>query len=134
MVSELYFISDSTGYWNLFRLAADDCIIPVYTPAADMCGPLWQFGFPAFAFVPGSSHPFACVFLFRHADSPYILCTHSAKLLKLDVRSGIAEELAQFSQLTWISGRPGGRYASFHAGSSLHPGTRACCVSYGGAG
>jgi dipeptidyl aminopeptidase/acylaminoacyl peptidase len=40
---QLYFVSDRTGWWNLYRLG-DDGPMPVCPMAAEFAGPAWAFG------------------------------------------------------------------------------------------
>ena len=72
---ELYFVSDRSGWWNLYRLGGDDAeaLCPM---AEEFAGPAWLFGFTYYAVV----------------DAGHILCLHrhagTAKLGKLDVGTG----------------------------------------------
>ncbi|MGH8230163.1 MAG: S9 family peptidase, partial [Steroidobacteraceae bacterium] len=44
----LYFVSDRSGWWNLYRLAARR-VEPVYPIEADIAGPLWTLGQSSYA-------------------------------------------------------------------------------------
>ena len=46
----LHFVSDRTGWWNLYR-AGDDGVAPVCPMEAEVGGPSWQFGGRAWVFV-----------------------------------------------------------------------------------
>lgn len=41
---ELYFISDRTGFWNLYRLGTDGQVAPVLKVDAEFGGPAWMLG------------------------------------------------------------------------------------------
>jgi hypothetical protein len=45
----LHFVSDRTGWWNLYRWR-EQCIEPLYEMAADFGRPQWQFGMSTYAF------------------------------------------------------------------------------------
>jgi hypothetical protein len=40
---QLYFVSDRTGWWNLYR-GADSGPVPVCPMSAEFAGPAWTFG------------------------------------------------------------------------------------------
>ena len=48
----LYFISDRTGFWNLYRWSGE-AGEPVLAKAAEFAGPLWVFGQSNYALLPG---------------------------------------------------------------------------------
>jgi len=76
----LYFISDRSGWWNLYRCGADG-IEPVLARAADFGKPHWQFGTRTYGF----------------ADATTIICSWaedgSWKLGRLDLRTAKLSEL-----------------------------------------
>ncbi|HEX5078211.1 MAG TPA: S9 family peptidase [Geminicoccaceae bacterium] len=47
---ELYFVSDRSGWWNLYR-ASDNGAIPVCPMSAEFAGPAWTFGSRWYAFL-----------------------------------------------------------------------------------
>ena len=47
----LHFISDRSGWWNLYRLGDDGAAEPLYPLAADFGLPQWVFGMSAYAFL-----------------------------------------------------------------------------------
>ena len=100
---ELYFISDRSGWWNLYRArgAGDE---PITRLEAEFGGPLWQFGKRYF-----------CVL-----DAQEILCTYAkngtVKLARLPLQSGKLEPVDQlYNQFTDIDVI--GRKAAVIAGS-----------------
>ncbi len=72
---KLYFISDRTGWWNLYRWQ-DGKDVALYPQAAEFGFPMWRFGMRAYAF----------------ADAQTIICTiwqnSLVHLAKLDIQSG----------------------------------------------
>jgi dipeptidyl aminopeptidase/acylaminoacyl peptidase len=55
----LYFVSDRTNWWNLYRWR-DDRIEPVHARAAEFGAPQWAFGMSTYAFV--SARQIACAY------------------------------------------------------------------------
>lgn len=51
----LYFLSDRTGWWNLYRLGADGAIEAIAAEEADIGGPLWALASSWFDFLPDGS-------------------------------------------------------------------------------
>ncbi|MEO7391858.1 MAG: S9 family peptidase, partial [Ramlibacter sp.] len=51
---ELHFISDRTGWWNLYRLRGG-VVQPLCPMAAEFCGPQWVFGMSSYGFDGGGS-------------------------------------------------------------------------------
>ena len=49
----LYFVSDRTGWWNLYRVR-DDGVEPVHAMDVDFGRPQWQFGMSTWAFADAS--------------------------------------------------------------------------------
>ena len=50
----LYFVSDRTGWWNLYRVRGDDRIEVVHAMDADFGRPQWQLGMSTWAFAGAS--------------------------------------------------------------------------------
>lgn len=48
----IVFVSDRTGWWNLYRAAGDD-VTPIHLRDADFGGPAWIFGYKTFGFLSG---------------------------------------------------------------------------------
>ncbi len=52
----LHFVSDRTGWWNLYRATPDLTAAEALAPAAaEFAGPSWVFGLQDYAFLPGGS-------------------------------------------------------------------------------
>ena len=51
---QLYFVSDRTGWWNLYRLA-DDGPVPVCPMSAEFAGPAWAFGLRWYDFLSANA-------------------------------------------------------------------------------
>ena len=47
----LHFVSDRSGWWNLYRLAGG-AAAPVFSAEAEFAGPPWQFGTRSYRFLP----------------------------------------------------------------------------------
>lgn len=77
---ELYFVSDRSGWWNLYRFRNDN-IEAVCPMAAEFGLPQWVFGLSTYAF----------------ADSDEIVCTYAVsgvwRLGKIDVKSATLTEI-----------------------------------------
>ena len=71
----LYFVSDRSGWWNLYRLRGDDAE-PLCPMAEEFGGPAWLFGFTYYGLI----------------DAGHILCLRwhagTSKLGKLDLATG----------------------------------------------
>jgi len=57
---ELYFVSDRTGWWNLYRLAQGGEAEPLAPMEAEFGLPQWVFGMTSYALLPGGR--IACVY------------------------------------------------------------------------
>lgn len=58
----LYFVSDRTGYWNLYRWENGE-VQPLFAKDAEFGQPAWLFGFSTYAFVPrGSGFDIICTY------------------------------------------------------------------------
>ncbi|MFI5271489.1 MAG: prolyl oligopeptidase family serine peptidase [Ktedonobacterales bacterium] len=60
---QLYFVSDRTGWWNLYRLTADDAAEPLHPMEAEFGVPQWAFGLATYGFA--SAEQIVCAFT-RH--------------------------------------------------------------------
>jgi dipeptidyl aminopeptidase/acylaminoacyl peptidase len=73
----LHFVSDRTGWWNLYRCDGDE-VVPLYPSEADFGLPQWAFGLSTYAF----------------ASDDRIICSYLsdgvARLAALDVTAGSA--------------------------------------------
>jgi dipeptidyl aminopeptidase/acylaminoacyl peptidase len=103
----LCFVSDRSGFWNLYRLRAGT-VEPLFPKSAEFGYPQWLFGFATYAFVAPD----------------VILCAYCENgvwyLAKLDLNTRALVPIA--SRYTWffgLRGAPGS--AVFLAGSSIEP-------------
>ncbi len=93
----LYFVSDRSGWWNLYRLEADGSARPLRPMEAEFGVPQWAFGLSTYAFDTPSS----------------LVCTYSAsglwRLARLDLETGAWREIetpyVAFSSLRASAGR-----------------------------
>jgi dipeptidyl aminopeptidase/acylaminoacyl peptidase len=117
----LYFVSDRTGWWNLYRwrAAGDDKssqgggreperIEPLCTMEAEFGAPQWVFGLSTYAFESAS----------------HIVCAYNQRgswhLARLDTDSGTLQELdTPFSEISSV--RAGTGWAVFEAGAADAP-------------
>jgi dipeptidyl aminopeptidase/acylaminoacyl peptidase len=100
----LYFVSDRTGWWNLYRLSDDGRAQPLGEMQAEFGAPQWVFGMSTYAF-----------------ESPArIVCTYAErglwKLGTIDVASGKLEKIdTPYTDITFVRAAPG--RAVFRAGA-----------------
>jgi dipeptidyl aminopeptidase/acylaminoacyl peptidase len=84
----LYFVSDRSGWWNLYRLGEDDAVEPLCPAAAEFGQPQWVFGSATYGFAPGA--PGA-------GGAPVLVCAFCRqgvwRLGRLDPGSGRLEEV-----------------------------------------
>ncbi|HXP66266.1 MAG TPA: S9 family peptidase [Steroidobacteraceae bacterium] len=104
----LYFISDRSGFWNLYAQRADGAH-PVWTRAAEFAAPLWQFGQSNYVLLGDGR----AVVNFRERGT--------SRLAVLDLKSGSHRELelpyVDFSHLVRIDAQ----HIAAVAGSSKAP-------------
>ncbi|HEY0802209.1 MAG TPA: S9 family peptidase, partial [Steroidobacteraceae bacterium] len=104
----LYFISDRSGFWNLYAQRAGG-VHAVWPRAAEFAGPLWQFGQSSYVLL-GDGRAVVC-FGERGID----------RLAVVDLKLGSARELdlpyVEFSHLTRIDGQ----HIAAIAGASKSP-------------
>jgi dipeptidyl aminopeptidase/acylaminoacyl peptidase len=85
----LYFVSDRSGWWNLYRLGEGDAVEALAPMEAEFGQPQWVFGSATYGFAPGPDGP---------AGAPAIVCascrTGVWRLGRLDPRSGHLEDVA----------------------------------------
>jgi dipeptidyl aminopeptidase/acylaminoacyl peptidase len=78
----LHFISDRTGWWNLYRQDGDHAVD--LTPmAAEIGAPMWEFGYSAYAFL--SDGRIACSYRKEGIDHLAMLDPATSELLELDL-------------------------------------------------
>jgi len=103
----LYFVSDRTGWWNIYRLH-DDGIEPVCDLAAEFGLPQWRFGMRTYAFETATR----------------IVCTFAEQgswhIAKLDTETGKLEPLeTPYSSVSYVQAAAG--RAVFLGGSPTEP-------------
>src|SRR5262245_40441772 len=76
----LYFISDRTGWWNLYTERAGD-IVPIYETNAEIGVPQWLFGYKRYAFL--SNGRIACVVNEMGFERVVIVNTRSSQIDRL---------------------------------------------------
>jgi len=92
----LYFVSDRTGWWNLYRLGADHAAEASCDMPAEFGAPQWVFGMSTYAF-----------------ESPQrIVCTYAEsglwKLGLIDVQAGKLEKIdTPYSDISFVQAMPG---------------------------
>ncbi|HEV8565422.1 MAG TPA: prolyl oligopeptidase family serine peptidase [Actinomycetota bacterium] len=103
---ELHFVSDRTGWWNLYRARAGD-IEPLYSADAEFGWPLWQLGASSYAFLANGR--IACIYGRDGAQHVALLDPGSGELLDLDLPHtaiGWPALSADGSHVTFIGGAP----------------------------
>ncbi|MFZ6027395.1 MAG: S9 family peptidase [Chloroflexota bacterium] len=85
----LYFISDRSGWWNLYRF--DGRVQALFPMEAEFCGPQWVFGLSHYAFLPQGAGGFsiACLYSQNGIDRLGVLAPEDGRLqtLALDYTS-----------------------------------------------
>jgi dipeptidyl aminopeptidase/acylaminoacyl peptidase len=79
---ELHFVSDRTGWWNLYR-ERDGATEALHPMEAEFGGPLWEFGLSSFAFLDDGR--IACVYGRDGLQQLAVLDPGSGELVDLDV-------------------------------------------------
>ena len=100
----LYFVSDQSGWWNIYRQSRDGGIEPVHTREAEFGAPQWVFGMSTYAF----------------ASATLIVCTYAERgiwhLGLIDTSSGDLEQVeTPYTDISFL--RAGEGRAVFRAGS-----------------
>jgi dipeptidyl aminopeptidase/acylaminoacyl peptidase len=104
----LYFVSDRTNWWNLYRYQQDGTIEPLCPMEAEFGTPLWVFGTSNYAF----------------AAAERLICTYSQQgisyLAELDTRTKVLQPIElPYTELGGI--RVAAGQAVFSAGSATEP-------------
>ena len=104
----LYFVSDRSGWWNLYRQRTDGEIETVTELSAELGVPQWIFGMSNYAF----------------ASADQIICTYyergMSKLASIDTRTRKLQAIeTKYTDITFLRLAPG--QALFRAGSSAEP-------------
>jgi dipeptidyl aminopeptidase/acylaminoacyl peptidase len=105
---DLYFVSDLSGWWNLYRLETDGTCKNVFAKAAEFGQPQWNFGMSTYAFLSDKE----------------VVCAYSengeGKLARLDLIKGTLTPLAvPFTDFSSI--RASGGKVAFRGGSPRDP-------------
>lgn len=104
----LYFISDATGWWNIYRADEDGSTQCACEMEAEFGVPQWVFGLATYAFE--SADRIVCAFCERGIWG----------LGSLDMRTGDLERLGTtFTEISFVCAAPG--RAVFRAGSASEP-------------
>jgi dipeptidyl aminopeptidase/acylaminoacyl peptidase len=102
----LYFVSDRTGWWNLYRLEGGTHAEVVCKLDAEFGVPQWVFGMSTYAFV--SAERIICSYVEKG------LC----RLASLDTRRGELQKIdSPYTDISYLSASPG--QAVFRAGSAV---------------
>lgn len=104
----LYFVSDSNGWWNIYRLGSGGTVEIVCEREAEFGSPQWAFGLSNYAF----------------ASADKMVCTFSeagvSRLATIDTRSLKLEEIpTTYTDMSFI--RAAGGQTVFRAGSPTDP-------------
>ncbi len=105
---KLYFVSDRTGWWNLYRVTGNEEIEPLTQIDAEFGMPQWVFGMSCYAF--------------ESADK--IVCTYSDRgifhLATIDTQAREMQPISTtYSDVSYVRAAPG--LAVFRAGSPTQP-------------
>jgi dipeptidyl aminopeptidase/acylaminoacyl peptidase len=105
---QLHFVSDQTGWWNLYRLTEDERTEPLAEMPVEFGMPLWVFGMSIYAF----------------ESETRIICTYNEKgnwrLASLDTRARRLETLeTSYTEIFSLRAAPG--RAVFCAGAPTEP-------------
>ncbi|MDT5296525.1 MAG: hypothetical protein QOJ76_3405, partial [Acidobacteriota bacterium] len=106
----LYFVSDRSNWWNVYRLNEDGSVDPVYEMEAEFGMPQWVFAMSAYAFA--SEERIVCAYT-EHGDwSLAVLDTRAKSLEKLELPyTDIAYVRADGSRVLFRAGSPSERAA-----------------------
>ncbi|MDE2824609.1 MAG: S9 family peptidase [Chloroflexota bacterium] len=106
----LYFVSDRTGWWNLYRWDGSDSATNICPMEAEFTGPQWQFGGARYGF----------------ASADEIICSYTQdgfwRIARIDPRSGKLESFdLPFTDLSRGALKVGNGWAAFISGSPTQP-------------
>ncbi len=104
----LYFVSDRTGWWNIYRATPDNAIECVCEMEAEFGAPQWVFGLSTYAFE--SADRIVCAFAEQGIWRLGIIDTRTRKLERIET---------PYAEISFVRAAPG--RAVFRAGSSLEP-------------
>jgi len=104
----LYFVSDRSGWWNIFRWEANGVAVNVCPMAAEFGRPQWNFGMSTYAFL--SAEQAVCAYIERGLGKLALLDLGSGKLSPFHL------PFAEFSSV-----RAGGAKVAFKAAAPTVP-------------
>jgi dipeptidyl aminopeptidase/acylaminoacyl peptidase len=104
----LYFVSDRSGWWNLYRATADGSVESVCEMQAEFGAPQWIFGLSTYAFE--SADRIVCTFCDRGLWRLGVIDTHAKELQRID---------APYTEISYVCAAPG--RAVFRVGSPQAP-------------
>lgn len=83
---DLYFVSDKTGFWNIYRYTKDKTIEAIYEIEAEFGLPAWVFGRPTYTFFPHeNSWALGCAYTIKGIDHFGLIYPNEKKLEKFDL-------------------------------------------------
>jgi dipeptidyl aminopeptidase/acylaminoacyl peptidase len=104
----LYFVSDRSGWWNIYRATPDDAIEWVCEMEAEFGAPQWVFGLSTYAFE--SADRIVCAYAEQGIWRLGLIDTRTRKLDRIET---------PYAEISFVRATPG--RAVFRAGSSLEP-------------
>jgi dipeptidyl aminopeptidase/acylaminoacyl peptidase len=104
----IYFVSDRSGWWNLYRARADGSVEALCEMEAEFGAPQWIFGLSTYAFE--SADRIVCTFCERGLWRLGVIDTRAKKLHPID---------APYTEISYVCAAPG--RAVFRAGSTHAP-------------
>ncbi|MEY2518199.1 MAG: hypothetical protein QOJ89_5563 [bacterium] len=104
----LYFVSDRSGWWNLYRMAGEAAVESVCEMEAEFGAPQWIFGLSTYAFE--SAERIVCAFAERGLWRLGIVDANSGTLQRID---------APYTDVSYVCAAPG--RAVFRAGAPHAP-------------
>ena len=104
----LYFVSDRTGWWNLFRLNAGGEVEPLVELSAEFGMPQWVFGMSSYAFE--SANRIVCTYFEQGMSRVASIDTGSRKMQPI---------ASDYTDVSYVRSSPG--HAVFRAGSVTQP-------------
>ena len=101
---QLYFISDRSGWWNLYRLAAGQAT-PVTELTAELGVPQWAFGMSCYAFA--SPQQIVCAYYVRGMARLAVVDTKTLEMQQVDLPyTDLGFVRAAFGQTVFRAGSP----------------------------
>ena len=105
---ELYFVSERSGWWNLYRLSEAGIVEPVVQMEAEFGMPQWGFGMSTYAFE--SREQIVCSFVEKGIWQPGVIDTRTRKLERIQ---------SPYTDISYVRAAPG--QAVMRAGSPTEP-------------